>query len=383
MSLTGKGVYTWQLKNCEAADAEAIAAKAVAANLSHVLVKIADTTFAFGFDRNNIDITTPVVNALRNRGIQVWGWHYVKGNDPAGEARIAVQRCQQLRLDGYVIDAEAEYKQAGKAAAARTFMTELRAGLPDLAVALSSYRYPSYHKELPWREFLEKCDLNMPQVYWEQAHNAEVQLARSVTEFSNTSLVGYARPVVPTGSAYGTGGWRATPEDLRRFFQKARELGLDAAGAYSWDWATSAGNTDLWDAVAQFDWPFTPSAAAINSPARPATSPQPSDILGRLFQALNNRDVDSLVALYQPNAAHVTAQRTAVGMTSIRDFYGDLLSNRLPGAAFTLLDSRAQDNSIMFTWSAVSNSGNVNDGNDTLGLRDGLIQYHYTRFNVS
>jgi hypothetical protein len=59
-----------------------------------------------------------------------------------------------------------------------------------------------------------------------------------------------------------------------------------------------------------------------------------------------------------------------------------LLSNRLSGAAFILLDSRAQDMSIMFTWSAVSNSGNVNDGNDALVLRDGLIQYHSTRFNV-
>src|SRR3990172_691962 len=193
MSLTGKGFYTWQLENCESANAEAIVAKAQAANLSHVLVKIADTTFAFGFDRNNNDITTPVVNALRNRGIQVWGWHYVKGNDPGGEARIAVQRCQQLRLDGYVIDAEAEYKQSGKASAARTFMNELRAGLPNFPVALSSYRFPSYHKELPWREFLEKCDLNMPQVYWEQAHNPDVQLARAVAEFSSTSIVGYVR----------------------------------------------------------------------------------------------------------------------------------------------------------------------------------------------
>lgn len=379
MTLNGKGFYTWQLKNCEGGNAEAIATKARAASLTHVLIKIADTAFAFGFDRNNRDQNPAVVTALKNRGIQVWGWHYVKGNDPLGEARIAVQRCKELRLDGYIIDAEVEYKAAGKAAAARTFMSELRAGLPKLPVALSSFRYPSYHKELPWREFLEKCDLNMPQVYWEQAHNSDTQLARSVSEFASTSLVGFIRPVVPTGSAYGTGGWRASPDDLRRFFQKARDLGLSAANAYSWDWATSAGNTDLWGAVAQFDWPVEPGTVGSGGDVGADSG---GDIVSRYFQALNNGDIDALTALYQPNAAHVTAQRTVVGMQAIRDFYSDLLFNRLPGAVFTLLNAAGQDPSRMFTWSAASNGGSVVDGNDTLGMREGLIQYHYTRFSI-
>ena len=63
MSLTGKGCFIWQIKNCEGGNPQAIAAKAQAANLSHVLLKIADTTFGFGFDRNNNDLSLPVVNA--------------------------------------------------------------------------------------------------------------------------------------------------------------------------------------------------------------------------------------------------------------------------------------------------------------------------------
>ena len=371
VSLIGKGFFIWQIRNCEGGRAEAIAAKAQAANLSHVLLKIADTTFAFGFDRNNNDVTAPVANALRQRGIQVWGWHYVKGDDPEGEARIAVQRTKQLQLDGYIIDAEGEYKSVGKAAAARTYMTALRNGLGDLPIALSSYRYPSFHKDFPWAAFLEKCDLNMPQVYWEQAHNADVQLQRSVTEFNNPALVGVIRPIVPTGSAYGTGGWRATPDDLRRFFAKTRELKLPAANAYSWDWATSAGNTDLWDAIAGVDWPFENQV------------PPPAEVVNRFFTALNNRDLDGLFELYQPNAAHVTAKRTLVGNNAISNYYYDVLFNQLPNATFTLRTQSGQDPTRIFTWSAVSPKGQVLDGNDTLGLRDGLIQYHYTRFNIS
>jgi hypothetical protein len=369
-ALLGKGFYIWQIRNCEGGRAEAIAAKAQAANLSHVMLKIADTTFAFGFDRNNLDITAPVANALRQRGIQVWGWHYVKGDDPEGEARIAVQRTKQLKLDGYVVDAEVEYKAAGKAEAARTFMTSLRNGLGPLPVALSSYRFPSFHKDFPWAAFLEQCDLNMPQVYWEQAHNADVQLQRSVIENNNSALVGYVRPIVPTGSAYGTGGWRAEPDDLRRFFAKARELKLWAANAYSWDWATSTGNTDLWDAVAGVDWPFENQV------------PPAIDIVDRFITALNNRDLDGIFELYQPNAAHVTAKRTIVGNNAISNYYYDVLFNQLPNATFTVRSQTGQDPTRIFSWSALSPRGRVLDGQDTLGLRDGLIQYHYTRFSI-
>lgn len=369
--LNGKGFFIWQVKNCEGGDPEAIAAKAQAANLSHVVLKIADTTFAFGFDRANKDITAPVVEALRRRGIQVWGWHYVKGDNPEAEAHIAVQRVQQLRLDGYVIDAEGEYKTPAKAPAAEKYMTILRSALDNLPIGLSSYRYPSFHKDFPWAAFLEQCDFNMPQVYWEQAHNADVQLQRSVTEFSRPDLVGFVRPVVPTGSAYGSGGWRSTPDDLRRFLAKARELQLAAANAYSWDWAASPGNTDLWDAVAGFEWPFDSQGA------------QSSDIVARYFAGLNRRDLDGLFALYQPNAAYITARQTIVGNNAIFNNFYDLLYNRLPNAAFTLLDQSGQETTRIFTWSALSGAGRILDGNDTLGLREGLIQYQYTRYTIT
>ena len=63
-----------------------------------------------------------------------------------------------------MIDVEREYKDAGKSKAAATFMNRLRAALPHIPVALCSYRFPSYHPQIPWKVFLERCDLNMPQV---------------------------------------------------------------------------------------------------------------------------------------------------------------------------------------------------------------------------
>jgi hypothetical protein len=367
MTLLGKGWFIWQVPRCEGGDPAVIADRAAGAGITHVLVKVAERTFGFGFDKNGRDLIPPVAEALRARGIQVWGWHYVYGDNPAGEANIAVQRCTKLKLDGYVIDAEAEYKLPGKATAARTFMSTLRNGLPNTLVALSSFRYPSLHQQLPWSAFLEKCDLSMPQMYWEQAHNPDQQMARCASEYANAKLVSVVRPLVPTGSAYAAGGWRPTADEVTKFLSKAVNVGLPAANLYSWDYAGVPANTDLWNAVAKFNWP----------------APTPKDIVLRFMEALNSGKVANLLSLYQPNAGHVTAQRTVIGLDDIRKWYTDLLQTTVPGAQFNLLDSHGTGNSRYFRWTAAAPNATIADGDDTLGLRDGLIQYHYTSFSVT
>ena len=383
VAVEGKGFFIWRILNCEGGDVEAIASKAEQAQLTHVLIKIADTRYPFGFDRNNNDLLPPITNALKERGIQVWGWHYVKGNDPSGEARVAVDRTRELQLDGYVVDAEHEYKWRGKDAAAKQFMADLRQGLPNTPLALSSYRFPTYHRELPWAAFLEKCDYNMPQVYWEQAHNAGPQLERCVGEFTDTRLVGYDRPVIPTGSAYGAGGWVATSNDQVEFYQKALNLGLKAANTYSWDWATSSGHHDLWDAVANFKWPMSTisdSTQAIPAPTVPNLS---NDTLHYFVEALNNRDIDSLIGLYHENAGHVNAQRLILGVQSIRDWYRNLLYNVLHTGNFAIDQVRGTGSSWTFQWTFHSPAGQIAGGKDTLGIRQGRIQYHYSSYGGS
>ena len=370
MSLYGKGWFIWQIGRCEGGAPEAIAEKAAAAGLTHVLLKVAERTFAYGLDRHGRDLVPPVAEALRQRGLQVWGWHYVYGEKPVEEARIAVQRAAQLGLDGYVVDAEAEYRQPGRSAAARAFMSTMRAGLPShVPVALSSFRYPSLHRQFPWRAFLEQCDLVMPQVYWEQAHNPAQQLARSVGEFGNAELVGQVRPVFPTGAAYGSGGWRATPTDVVKFLTEAQGLGLAGANLYSWDYATSAGNTDLWEAAAQFDWA-----------TGEATGPRDEHVAAYM-EALNSGDPERVLALYHHDAGHVTAARTLVGRDELAAWYEELLRHKLPGAVFAATEIAGRGNSRHFRWKATGPTGEVADGDDTLGLHDGRLLFHYTSFS--
>jgi hypothetical protein len=366
MPLEGKGFFIWQIPNCDGGNPAAIAARASAAGLTHVMIKIADgVNWIYNYDRETkIDYVPPVQRALKEAGIQVWGWHYVRGDDPVGEARMAIRRTRELGLDGYVIDAEKEYRKTSKRPAARRFMKELRAALEDLPIALSTYRYPRLHAELPFAEFLEDCDLAMPQVYFEQAHNPEQQLEKCVEQYMSLRP---ARPVVPTAPAYKAGGWTPTPEDLKRFLVKAREMELRAVNVWSWDYATRPALLDLWKAVADFDW---------------ATGSELGDMPEKLIGRLNERDPEKIASLYGQYAAHVTGARTVLGVDAIREWYEVMFRDILPNGQFTLTGKSSLGPTRRFTWVASGDRGTVADGNDILGLRDGKIEFQYSFFTV-
>ena len=219
MTLEGKGYYIWKIHKCEDGDVSAITRRAKEAGLSHVLIKIADGPRSY-----NVDLAAPLVEAVKGAGIQAWGWQYVYGDEPFGEADIAIHRVTTLGMDGYIINAEGHYK--GKNAEASAFVDRLREGLPDTQIGLSSYRYPSYHPELPWSEFLAGCDYNFPQVYWVQADNPAEQMDYSIAGFQNVYPV---RPIIPTGAAYEEFGWRPTAAQVNEFLTHAREIGIPAA----------------------------------------------------------------------------------------------------------------------------------------------------------
>jgi len=361
----GKGFYIWQIRRCESGVPETIANKAQNAGLSHVLIKIADGTEAYNFDpTTGIDLVPPVVSALRNRDLIVLGWHYVYGYDPNGEAEIAIQRIRELDLDGYVIDAESQYKLPGRDQAARQFMSRLRDELEYFPIALSSYRYPSLHPQLPWREFLEKCDYNMPQVYWVENHNPGDQLIRSIREFESINPY---RPIIPTGSAYKQGDWEPSSADIIEFLNTARNQNLAAANF--WEWGhTKLYLPELWNTVAEYHWPIDPSEI---------------EILVSYFTALNSHDPDQVISLYKNNAVHVTSDRTVKGLPQIRSWYKSLFKQLLPDATFSLIESSSSLGERQFTWTALSNSGMVNNGSDSIGLIDNKIIYHYTYFTIT
>jgi len=358
MALTGKGFFIWKIRDCEGGNPQEIAAVAKRAGLSHVLFKIADGMNHSNVDSSTgIDYATPLVKELKSAGIQAWGWHYVYGNDPDGEAWTGGRRARALGLDGYVIDAEMEFKKSGMDAAARRYVSDLRGYLGTIPVALCSFRFPSYHLEFPWKEFLNKSDYNMPQVYWEQVHNAGAQLSRSLREFLAISPY---RPYLATGSTYGTKGWSATAADVLDFLNTAVSLNIPAVNFFSWDYCRKY-LPELWDVVASFPYP----------------TDQPIGVVQKLINALNSHDAESIIKLYSEDAVHITAGQTIQGRDSIKNWYIEFFSKKQPGVKFTLTSTSGKEITKNFSWESVCSSMS-RKGTDTLGLVDDLIGYHYS-----
>ncbi|NIR66238.1 MAG: hypothetical protein GWN61_18495 [candidate division Zixibacteria bacterium] len=366
MTIGGKGYYLWKIRECEGGDVNAIAHAAREAGLTHILIKIADGIYSYNYDWvEQVDLVPPLVVALRTQGISPWGWHYVYGDQPIQEAQKAIERVTDLQLDGYVIDAESEYKEPGKDAAARTFMSYLKSGIPDTPLALSSYRYPTYHPQLPWDEFLSVVDYNMPQVYWLLAHNPGEQLNRCIREFA---ALPYNPPIIPTGAAYTEYGWAPTSAEIIEFLQTARALELQ--GANFWEWSnTRKYLPEIWETIKEYPWEtgYVP----------------PTDITGLYIEALNIGNPEYIISLYSETAVHVSAARTIQGKDSLQAWYTTFLNQLLPNGTFILTGYSGTGNSRHFTWNATTDRGNVLNGNDTFGLYNGLITYHYTYFTIT
>jgi len=369
MTLQGNGFFIWKINNCEGGNPELIASLAQEADLSHVLIKVANGIYSYNYNWDlMVDLVPPVADALRSLGIEVWGWHYVYGDNPINEARIAVRRIQDLNLDGYVIDAEAEYKESGKAAAARQFMSELRGGIgSSVPVALSSYRYPSLHP-IPWNEFLEKCDYAMPQVYWMQAHNPGSQLAQTLREYESLA---YNPPIIPVGPAFTEHGWAPTTDEMLEFLDTARALNITAANF--WEWSNCRDvltpQYEMWNLIADYDWG--------------SGTPLTKDITEQYIDALNSHDIEKVMALYDDRAVHVTSARTVFGKPAIRAWYQTFMNQLLPNGHYLRTGFAGTGNSRHLTWVCQADTTDVLNGNDTLGLITGKITYHYSYFTVT
>ncbi len=392
MSLTGKGFYIWKVKTAQNGDPAAITAAAQAAGLSHVIIKVADGIYNYNIT-GGVDMVPPLVAALRSAGIQPWGWQYVYGNNPVFEARRAIERVQQLGLAGFVVDAEAQFKIKGMDKVAKKYMQELRRGLPNTPVALSTYRYPTVHYQFPYSAFLEYCDLNMPQVYWVSSYNAAQQLRKSYSEYQ---AIKPWRTFIPTGAAYSEGNWAPSPLQINDFLNAARDMQLP--GANFWEWQGAEEKSELWDTVKNYNWPVpAPDPAQPGDGGQPVTPPPPApepdpdlqaatELAVRYVSALNSGDPNRVAQLYDKNDCKlVYGGQAKVGRVNIYGWFNTFLKKSLPKARFSLLDAGVQNKFFKIAWKAKTGSGRSVTGSDLMrisSVNPSLISLHYINFST-
>ena len=340
MSIHGKGIFIWQNSRLFGGNATKIADLVKSGGVNYAIIKVADGRYTYGI-YGGVDLVPPVVAALKARGIKTWGWQYVYGGDPKAEAAKAIERIKGLGLDGFVVNAEGQFKATGMATKARVYMETLRAGVGRLPLGLSTYRYPSVHPAFPFAVFLNYVDLSLPQIYWVGSTNPAQQLQRSYDEYRK---IAPWRPFVPTGSAYSQGDWSATPDQVKAFLQKAKDMNLQ--GANFWElYTTQEDGAARWNVIKAFEW------APSQSPD-PDPTPAPKPNLPALYiAALNSGDPNKVAALYHNTLGTLTYSGKAYkGRTQILSYYNQTLKKTLAGIRFELLFSSFDGRYYKLNW---------------------------------
>ena len=247
----GIGLYVWNVEDMP----DNWEAEFQDMDITWIAVKIAD-----GVNSSNLrrlpdgskvdDILMPFVQSARQVGMQVLGWQYAYGFNPEDEAEKAARRMGKFALDGFIIDAEHQYK--GKHAQAKQYSKMLRQLMPDIPIGLSTYRFPELHPTLPYEKFLDICKFNAPQVYW-NAGKAGVELAESHRQYAKIKSL----PFIAAGrSYYGEGFPKPTPAETTEFLTVARGLNCPAALFWSADrlWHRTQPLPEICKAIADYKW---------------------------------------------------------------------------------------------------------------------------------
>ena len=113
--------------------------------------------------------TIKLIESLKNN-FKVFVWKYCLPDNADVTAKTYMQLEALQCLDGYIIDAEAEFNS--KREAAKTLVGRIREVVGNSWLAHAPFALPIWHDTFPYAEFAAVCDAVMPQLYaWEFSDN--------------------------------------------------------------------------------------------------------------------------------------------------------------------------------------------------------------------
>lgn len=273
---TGKGMFIWLLSRLDNGNMTALADRLQAEGYSWVAVKMVNGSWLFGGTWDPVAQEYPqyrlleeLIPLLKARGIELHGWGYYYGKslssgEPSqvqAEIAVTLEAMQKYQPLSYMLDCEAEYKRPGMGPLADEFCRGLKAGMAvsgdeikDIPLALSSFRFPTYHPELPWSSFVPYMDYWAPQVYYQgdtSPNGSQLQLERALQEYQDLKPL----PFVPAGTVYPEGSWWTSPEQLELFNQICKS-NPDILGVNYWEYYYPIQfKPELLGVLASFEWP--------------------------------------------------------------------------------------------------------------------------------
>lgn len=220
-------MWIWYVDRSHGGDLREIIKQAKASKVGTLYIKSGDGTNVWS------QFTASMIDRFQKAGLNVCGWQYVYGREPAREAKVSAV-AKKRGADCFVIDAEAEYE--GNYSGADKYIRKLR-GLvgKKFPLSLSTFPYTHYHPAFPYSVFLgpKAATDNLPQVYWDTIGDS-VREAIDITWLQNDL---YDRPIYPVGQTY----LNPRSKELTTFRRYMQNYGV----APSW-WSWQETNKSEW-----------------------------------------------------------------------------------------------------------------------------------------
>ncbi len=254
--LGGIGMWTWKWKRTEGGDAARVVARAKAAGITSIWVRVGDSRDGF----YGGPVLEQLVAKAHAAGVQVVGWGFPFLGDPASDAAWTRAALEWHGTGGVTIDAfspDLETASEGVFVTERRLRTYLEGVRPALGgrPLVATVYPPTDHwwKTYPYGAVAPYVDAWAPMLYWgckDPGAVVDQAIAR----------LGASAPVLPIGQAYDQGpdggrSGRPSAAETLRFLDHATRRG--AIGTSFWLWDDAA--IEQWQVIASFPWKVQPA----------------------------------------------------------------------------------------------------------------------------
>jgi hypothetical protein len=272
--IEGKGMWVWKYRQTDGGDADAIVARAVAAGLHQLWVRVGDSRDGF----YGADVLAELLPRAHAQGLAVIGWGFPYLWDPVGDAAwtgdvLAWRAADGEPLDGFSPDIEASSEGVALSALrARVYLGLVRRSVGNRPLVATVYRPTDARwATYPYQAIAPYVDAFAPMVYWgctEPGEAATEALGR-LSSLRPVHLIGQAYDMSEDGGRAGPPG----AEETTRFLDVARRTG--AVGASFWVWQSI--DAEQWSAMAAYAWlPAAPPPRVGPQPHPPPSGGAPT-----------------------------------------------------------------------------------------------------------
>lgn len=234
--MNGQGLFMWQVKSCFDGNIARIIEFCKDLQITRLEVKHYDR-HSFRDRLRNPELPELSAACLEN-DIQLWVWEFnricVEG--PEWNAAISAELARSVNAFGHISNFEDDNGRGwggagGKGGYAERYFTQLKKDFPG-PLAACSYRTPIQWPSMPWKEALEACAYNMPQLYYEQQQNPAYQIDRAMAQFKNFPPSQF----IPVWPAYQWNGWMPSIASVKEALAITAFHKLPAASFWYFEW---------------------------------------------------------------------------------------------------------------------------------------------------